>query len=256
MRFLGDTVFVYGFDLLGSGCGLLGPNAVVEKDGSAFWASSSGQFFMFDGAAPRPIQSNVEKFFYGNLAPSQGDKVYAALVSQYTEVWWFYPHVEDGNEVSRYVIYNWSTGSWSCGTLSRSSWVDAGVLPNPMGVTTGGTVYWHERGATNDGNAMDAFIEAAPIDIGDGDVLMRVNRIVPDFAQLTGVVDITVTTKPWPQGAEATQGPYQVTSTTEKVDMRATGRQIGFRVATGAGSGTRWRLGAMRVDATPTGSRR
>ena len=47
MKFIGSP-FTFGFEQVGTNCGLIGQNAVVEIDGAAFWLSPKG-FFMFDG---------------------------------------------------------------------------------------------------------------------------------------------------------------------------------------------------------------
>ena len=47
MKFIGAP-FTFGFEQVGTNCGLIGKNAAIEIDGVAFWMSSNG-FFMFDG---------------------------------------------------------------------------------------------------------------------------------------------------------------------------------------------------------------
>ena len=47
MKFIGAP-FTFGFEQVGTNCGLIGKNAAIEIDGAAFWMSNNG-FFMFDG---------------------------------------------------------------------------------------------------------------------------------------------------------------------------------------------------------------
>ena len=47
MRFVG-TPFTFAFEQVGTNCGLIGKNAAVEVDGSAYWMSENG-FFRFTG---------------------------------------------------------------------------------------------------------------------------------------------------------------------------------------------------------------
>jgi hypothetical protein len=57
----------------------------------------------------------------------------------------------------------------------------------------------------------------------------------------------------YPQPTETyTKGPYTVTGTTAKLDLRLRGRQVQFRVDGGNGY---WQLGALRLDITPDGLR-
>ncbi|MGA0927596.1 MAG: hypothetical protein ACO3RW_10390, partial [Burkholderiaceae bacterium] len=82
--------FVYGFERIGSGCGLISPQAVaVVSDASAFWMSR-GNFWMYDGAV-RPLPSDVSDYVFLNINDAQRSKIYAVHNSQFGEVWWFYP---------------------------------------------------------------------------------------------------------------------------------------------------------------------
>ena len=47
MKFIGAP-FTFGFEQVGTNCGLIGKNAAIEIDGVAFWMSPKG-FFAFDG---------------------------------------------------------------------------------------------------------------------------------------------------------------------------------------------------------------
>ena len=47
MKYIGAP-FTFGFEQVGTNCGLIGKNAVIEVDGVAYWMGSNG-FFAFDG---------------------------------------------------------------------------------------------------------------------------------------------------------------------------------------------------------------
>ena len=49
MKFIGAP-FTFGFEQVGTNCGLIGKNAAVEIDGVAYWMSNNG-FFLFDGTS-------------------------------------------------------------------------------------------------------------------------------------------------------------------------------------------------------------
>ena len=59
MGFVGAP-FTFGFEQVGTNCGLIGKNAVVEIDGVAYWMSPNG-FFAFDGTV-RSLPCSVEVF--------------------------------------------------------------------------------------------------------------------------------------------------------------------------------------------------
>ena len=43
---------------------------------------------------------------------SQQEKIFCSSISQFNEIWWFYPHEDDGNECSRYYAFSISEGRW------------------------------------------------------------------------------------------------------------------------------------------------
>ena len=255
VSYLGDPLLVYGMELLGVGCGLIGANAAVEVNGAAYWLSSSGEFFAYTGGAPAVIPCPVKRYVSDNLSWVQADKVYAGSNSANNEVWWFYPDRRDGNECSRYVAYNYVENHWTVGTWDRTAWADAGVWQHPIATSVDGYLYFHERLASADGGPITAFLESAPSDIGDGDALMAVLRVVPDFEDMQGGLSLTLRGRQFPAGAEREFGPFTVLPATEKIDLRATARQMALRIDS-ASAPSFWRLGAVRLDMTQTGSRR
>lgn len=254
MTYLGDPLLVYGFELLGQGCGLIAPNAAVEKDGSAWWMTRSGEFYGFTGGAPAPIPCPVQRYVSDNLNWSQSDKIHAAVNSANTEVWWFYPST-DSDECDRYCAYNYAEQHWTVGSFDRTAWADAGVHQYPVATDSSGYLYYHEIGFTANGGALTAHLESAPSDLGDGDQLLSVLRAVPDIEDLQGGLSITFKGKQFPASAEVAHGPYAVATTTEKIDVRLTTRQVAMRFES-ASAPSFWRLGSMRLDLRQTGSKR
>lgn len=255
MSYLADPLLVYGFELLGQGCGLIGANAAAEKDGSAFWLANNGEFYSFTGGAPQPLVCPVKRYVMDNLDYVQAEKVYCSINSANTEVWWFYPDSRDGDECSRYVCFNYSENLWSVGTWNRTSWIDSGVLQHPLSAATDGYLYYQERGTNADGGAIAAYAESAPLDLADGEQLLSVMRAVPDVEDMQGGMTISLKTRLWPAGTETTHGPYTVLPTTTKVDTRLKARQVALRIDSSSNPSF-WRLGALRLDLRETGSKR
>jgi hypothetical protein len=255
LNYLGDPTLVFGQEMLGQGCGLIGANAVCEKDGSAFWMSGSGEFYQFTGGRAEPIPCPVRRHVFDNLDWAQAEKVYCGYNGSNAEVWWFYPDSRDGDECSRYVAYCYQDQAWTVGTWDRTAWIDGGVLENPLAASSDGYLYWHERGQTADGGPITAYLESAPSDVDDGDQLLAVLRVVPDFEDMAGGLSLSFLCRPWPTATLTTHGPYDVLTTTEKIDLRLTARQIALRIDS-ASAPSFWRLGAVRADLRPTGSKR
>src|SRR5262249_54726914 len=62
MQYLGQQ-FVYGFNEISTGCGLIAPKAAVSLNGTIYWMSQSQFFFMQPGGGvspmPCPVWDNV-----------------------------------------------------------------------------------------------------------------------------------------------------------------------------------------------------
>lgn len=271
MSYIGGT-FIYAFNRKGDNCGLIGPNAAaIGPDGTAFWMGS-GQFFSYTGAV-RPLECDVADYVFGDLNMSQRAKITAMPVAQFGEVWWFYPS-SGSLENDRYVNVNYRTGAWTVGNLARAAAVGAGVFANPLAWTSGGKLYTHETGTARDG--VPAYLESGPLELGDGDRILRLQSLMPDERTL-GQVSASFYTSFSPTQAETLAGPYLLSSLT---DVRVSGRQFRLRLAepiTGSGltadstlisadttsvsadggpaSGTDFRVGRFRVGAIPGGRR-
>ena len=254
MQFTGDTT-AFSIRLLGTGCGLIGKNAAAEHNGIAFWLSSNGNFYIFQGAIPQVIKCRLRRDMFTHIATSQGEKVFAGINSQFSEVWFFYPDSRDGTECSRYVAYNWIEDHWTCGTFNRSSWVSGGIFQYPIAFGTDGYIYYHERNKTANGNAYSAYLESSYFDIEDGNNYLNIRRIVPDFQEQSGNVDFYLYTKSEPNNYEISGGPYSATTSTRYLNMRRLGRQAKIRMQS-SNSPMFWRLGTLRLETNKTGALR
>jgi hypothetical protein len=237
--------FVYGFEKIGSGCGLISAQSVaIVADTSAFWMSQSG-FWTYDGAV-KPLQSDVSDYVFRNMNASQQSKVYAVHNSQFGEVWWFYPSATS-NEVDSYVLYNYREGHWSIGMLPRTCGTGPGAFDKPLLMGVDGYLYEHEVGLVQD--AENVYAESGPVQIGAGDAVMSVREVIPDELN-QGDVELTFSTKFYPNGDESVFGPY---STANPTPARFTGRQIKMKIKQTRPDS--WRVGTMRLDAVAGGRR-
>ena len=237
--------FVYGFEKIGSGCGLISSQSVaVVSDAVAIWMSRSG-FWMYDGYV-KPLPSDVGDYVYRNINIGQQSKVYAVHNSAFGEVWWFYPSA-GSVEVDSYVTYNYRENHWNIGTLSRTCGTDRGVYSKPLMVSSDGYVYEHEVGFDYD--SATVFAESGAFQIGTGDQIMNVRELIPD--ELTqGDVTVKFKTRYYPNGDESTFGAYSMANPTS---VRFSGRQVAMRIE--MASNDDWRVGTMRIDAVAGGRR-
>jgi hypothetical protein len=236
--------FVYGFERAGTACGVVSRSAVAVVDEGVFWMGPRG-FFAFSGSSVTELKCDVFDYVFGSLNRSQISKAWAQRNSQFGEIWWFYPS-ESSNEIDRYVVFNYKTGWWTTGNLSRTSGLDRGVFSNPMMIDTQNTLYDHETGLLEAGLA---YCETGPISLGVGDQGMTVNNLIPDEG-MEGSVRAVFKTRHYPNTAEYSYGPYAMDAPTS---VRFTGRQVRLRVE--AATVSSWRVGTFRLDAQVRGKR-
>ena len=237
--------FVYGFERVGTACGIASRKAIVAVDEGAFWMGHKG-FYTFNGSVATEIKCDVLDYVFDDINRNQITKSYAIHNSQHGEVWFFYPS-GDATENDRYVSLDYKEGHWSTGILDRTASVDRGVFSNPIWGDASGNLYNHETGHTH--GSTEPYAESGPISLGNGDTVMKVNNLIPD-ENTQGEVKVTFKTRFYPNDTEQTHGPYTLTNPT---DVRFTGRQIRIRVE-GVGN-ENWRSGIMRIEARAGGKR-
>ena len=287
MRFVGPP-FTFSFQQVGTNCGLIGQNAAVEVDGTAYWMSENG-FFRYTGKL-ESLPCLVEDHVFDDINTIPKQHINAGLNNLFGEVMWFYPNSGSGT-VNRMVAYNYLDSSperpvWTVGTLARTSWQDSAVFGKPHATeydtssngTSGsstfvqgnsdGVSYYYEHetgldqireGATT---AITASIESGSFDIGqqglagDGEFMMKIRRVLPDFLAQTGDSRITLNLRDFPNDTQAssTLGPFTISSATQKIDTRARAREISLKVENTSTSQF-WKLGTFRIDYQPDGRR-
>jgi hypothetical protein len=295
MRFVGQP-FTFAFAQVGTHCGLVGQNACVEVDGSAYWMSENG-FFRYAGRL-ESLPCLVEDHVYNNINLESGNQmVSAGLNNLFGEVMWFYP-TTGSSVVNRMVCYNYFDSStqrpvWTVGTLARTMWEDSAIFGKPhaleydaatdtsfdvVGNTEGRTTYYeHETGTDQvkggTVTAITANIVSGDFDItaqraptgqqtgiatfrGDGEFIMKIRRFIPDFISQTGNTRVTLNLRNFPNDTSASSslGPFDISSSTQKVDTRARARAIALKVEN-TGSAQSWKLGTFRLDTQVDGRR-
>ena len=244
MVYLGDTTFIYSFRQVGDHCGLIAPNAVAVVDGRAMWMGTDS-FYGYDGYVT-PIPCDVSDSIFANLNFSQRAKIFAVPFTEFGEIFFFYPSAMS-TEIDSYVVYNFREQHWSLGTLSRTCGATDGPTDYPIMFDAGGLTYEHEVLYDHEGS--QPYVESGPIELGNGDRVMKINRIVPDEKTL-GDVTVRLYTSFFPTDTETDSGPYLMHAPT---DVRVTARQVRVRFAEQVAGA--WRVGKMRLGIIPSGRR-
>ena len=182
---------------------------------------------------------------------------------------------------------------WTVGTLARTMWKDSAVFGLPhalsydadtdtsfdvIGNTEGRTAYYeHETGVDQNRNgtitAITANITSGDYDItqsrsstgqqtgvatfrGDGEFIMKIRRFIPDFLSQTGNAQVTLQLRNYPNDTSTSSslGPFNITTSTQKVDTRARARAVALKIENTSTSQD-WKLGTFRLDVQPDGRR-
>lgn len=236
--------YVYGFQKVGTGCGVAGANACVRADQFAAWMGTNS-FHIYDGAVS-PLSSTVGDYVFSDINEAQRSKVYGVLNSKFSEIWWFYPS-SDSLENNRYVAWNYRENYWMIGSLARTAGADVGVYVYPNYVSADGYIYEHEVGFDYDSATI--YCESGPLQIGSGDRLVVAQSLIPD-EKTQGDVTATFKTRNYPNASESTHGPFTMTNPTS---VRFQGREVSMRIT--GNVATDWRAGTMRLEVVE-GSRR
>jgi hypothetical protein len=206
--------FIYRFAQRGEKCGIISRRAAVTVDTRAYWMGRKN-FYVYDGLV-RPIRCDVFDYVFNDINEAQEAKIWAETTSQYGEITWHYCSA-GSMEIDRYVTYNTVEDHWTFGKQGRTAGTDAGAVKYPIKVTVDGLIYEHE--VLQDRGTEVPYLEGGPAEIGDGDNLMTVHRLVPDENTL-GDVTVTFFTAFSPTDAEVKRGPYTLEGITPCASRR------------------------------------
>ena len=295
MRFVGQP-FTFAYEQVGNNCGLIGKNGAVEVDGAAYWMSDNGFFrytgrlesmdclvedYVFDD-----LNTTSNELIYAGINNLFGEITwfYCTSGSNIVDRAVTYSYLDS---TSKRPI--WFTNANAL--YPRTTWEDSAVFGLPhatqydsntntcstVGNTDGTTIYYeHETGINyikgGTSYAVPANITSGDYDItqkvvkgaatnmadirGDGESIMRVSRIIPDFVSQTGNAIIQLDVRDYPNDAAASSplGPFTLTTSTKKIDTRARARAIALTISNTA-LDTSWKLGTFRLDIQAGGRR-
>ena len=286
MKFVGAP-FTFGFEQVGTNCGLIGKNAAIEIDGKAFWMSNNG-FFMFDGTV-KALPCSVEDYVYDDIDTTKGQQVTAGLNNLYTEVIWWYP-TQGSTFNNRSVVFNYgeiksdALGTWYTNVSQdsiRTSWIDSLIYPRPYATKfnssstgtfpviigedgLGQTVLFEQETGTDqinpDGSTtiITSFIESFGFSLqkDQSEVFLAMRRFLPNFKVLTGTNKVTIGVSDWPSdtAVSSTYSPFIIYPTTQYESTRVRGRYANIKIEN-INAGETWRFGTFQVDIQPDGRR-
>ena len=292
-RFVGQP-FTFAFVQVGTNCGLAGKNAVVEVDGAAYWLSENGFFKYAGALETLPclvedfVYDDINLASGNQMITAGLNNLFGEIMWFYPTA---SSGVVNKMVCYNYQDSSPQRPIWTIGTLARTVWKDSAIFGKPhaleydanstepatsstyvQGNTDGiSTYYEHETGTDQvkggTVSAITANILSGDFDItqqqpgvanlrGDGEFIMKVRRFIPDFISQTGNTRVTLNLKNYSNdtASSSSLGPFDVSSSTTKVDTRARARAIALKVEN-TSTAQDWKLGTFRLDIQPDGRR-
>ena len=255
MEFAGPP-FTFKFQQAGTNCGLIGPHAGIDYNGVTYWMGFDN--FYANTGQVEVLDCTVRRFVFDKLNTSYYDKVYAGINSEFKEIIWLFVS-NNSTECDSYVIFSPDEGYWVYGDTFFTTFKDREIFGNTIttGATTTGNFLYNNEPAgvfTGDGETLTSFIESADFDVDDGNAIMFMNRIIPDFDLSTGKIKLELISKQYPESTDSITKEFDITNTTQKVDLRARGRQAKVRVSCAANNAS-WKWGSIRLALQGDGGR-
>ena len=252
MKYIG-LPYIYGFERIGFGCGLMSPESFATFSGRCIWMSTNG-FWIFDGGYVKPLPSDVGEYVLQDMDPAAGLLyTHGSENGTFNEVWFWYPST--GNSIpDQYVCYNYMEGWWGLGAMTRTAASPSGIYPYPIASDGDNYLYYHENGWTAAGVPLigSRYAETGSLNLANGENLMTVKQAITDSGYGYASTELTFFASTTPEAAETTAGPYTPRSS-GYTDVRVTGREIRYRVE--ATEDAPWSVGDIRLDLTPRGKR-
>jgi len=260
MQYVGPP-YVYQFNEIGTGCGLIARKAATSMNGVVYWMGQS-QFFRLGPSGVEPIKCPIWDVIFQDLDRNNVTKIRAAANSRFSEIAWHYPTTTNGGEVSAYVKYNIALDQWDFGydvsgvSAARTAWINESVLGPPIGagvLNSQNLIYQHETSPDADGVVMPSEFQTGYFSMADGEFKVFVDQVWPDMkwgyygGQQIAHVQLTFFVADYPEGPVRTYGPYSMTNQTQFLTPRFRGRLMSIKLKSdNVELNTFWRIGGMR----------
>jgi len=244
---VGTSTLYWRYDIISTQTSIMSSQCVIEYDGLIYWIAVD-RFMVYNGIVqeiPNPMNMN---FFFDNLNYSQRQKVWAAKVPRWGEIWWFYP-AGNSTECNNAIIYNVREQTWYDAGFAPGAARSAGVFSevfrypiwagNVANTNNNYSLWQHETGTNQvyltTVDAVRSYFETNNIgwvtggpgvnSLEGANRWIRLERMEPDFVQ-TGDMTLTITGKGYADDVDVESSPYTFSPTTLKVDVREQRREM------------------------------
>lgn len=249
---------VYATPIQGDNCGLISPWAMCVEGGVSYWMSDQ-DWWLYNGS-PNPLPSDDVRasVFQANATQAginrqQLGKAVATLNRAKKQVRYFFPS-SNASENDGGMIFAYDQSCFAPISYGRASADDANLLQQPMSCDQFGVLYFDESGTDANGAPLPCSIALAPNDVSNGAQNVDIYGFIPDFETLVGSAEFTAQAQYYPSDVPSTDGPYPITSATQRLDLLLDGKLFAFSLSLN-GLGSTMRLGINRLDVQPSGAR-
>lgn len=255
MQYAGQP-YVYQFNEVGSGCGLIARKAAGAMGGIVYWMGQS-QFYRMAGSGVEPIACPVWDVIFQDLDNDNLDKIRVATNSRFGEIAWYYPTTGSG-EVDKYVKYNIVMNQWDFGTLRRTAWINESIFGPPIGANDT-IIYQHETSPNANGLPMSSSFTTGYFALSEADQKIFVDEVWPDMKwgyygddTPNANVNITFYARDFPSQTPTVYGPYTMTNSSTWFNPRIRARLLAIKISSDD-IDSWWRLGGIRYRSQPDG---
>lgn len=261
MQYIGQP-YVYSFNEIGTGCGLIARKAAGSLNGVVYWMGPT-QFYKLSSGGVEPLLCPIWDVIFQELDNTNGGanlyKIRTAVNARFEEITWYYPTMSSGGEVTAYAKYNATLNIWDYGTLGRSAWIDQSVLGPPIGADPQ-SLYLYQHETSNDaaGTAMPSSLQTGYFAISESDEKAYVDQVRPDMkwgyfgGSQSATVNLTFYVTDYAGQTPQVFGPYAVTQNTQYISPRFRARLVSIGISS-SDVGSFWRLGNIRYRVTQDG---
>ena len=259
--------FIYGFNEIGTGCGLIASKAAANLNGVVYWMSQSQFFTMAVGGGVTPLDCPIWDNIFQLMDQTKVNNIRIAPNSRFNEIEWYFTSINSENsENDMYAKYSITIGQWDYGyktdltpSVGRSAFTNQSILGPPIGADpTTLYLYQHETSNDADGQPMDSFFQTGYFEIGDGQFQSFVDFILPDMiygmqgSMPNATVLITFYVAQYLGDTPLVFGPYSTMASSTYISTRFRGRLVSIKVESND-VGSWWRSGRLRYRWTQDG---
>ena len=240
-QFLGDPSQTYRFDLVANGCGLVGPNAITVMNGVAYWFGGDFQLRAWaPGSLPTIITCPIRGHMVETILPSlvQARRIHTCGINRFNEVWIHYPTPIGGY---RYIAVCLNDGSWFRGNIARTAMVDDAILnafladnhrTTVLAASVDRYIHVHECERTQASpEGPSWYIQSGDFYIDSSNRRVMVQRMLPNVTYQNNTINLTLFCRDRPDSSAVAKGPYAIADGATKVDFRASGKVISFKLS-------------------------